>query len=359
VKHKLYPNPDVLFYLSAEGIVATNSLTKEAYDLTDAYFSRLKFWDGQQSDELTDIDAELLEGGLVLEAPLNRLPWGGDRLSEFFHSATRSPPAMTPSLSDDEVAEEFVKMSQLKAKELPRLVPDAIKVIKLPDPDLNLIHVSSLFKACKDRKTSRCFNGEEISLTQLSDLLFMGFGYIHGKEWKELSGEGLNTVAERKSSPSGSGVQACDAFLAVVKVEGLIPGYYHYRSETHELALLQYECDNATLSHIVCDQFWVKGAACAIFAVVDMNRVWYKTDFPRGYGYVFLEAGHISQTLLLSATALGLRTWISASMRDEFIADKLGVDGRQVFPVTSVYIGHGTDAAVHPKIHEMALRLRK
>ncbi len=359
MKKKLYPNPDVIFYFSEEGIVAVNSLTKEEYDLTDSYFSRLKFWNGQQSDKINAIDTDLLAGKLALEASVNRPSWRGDRLSELCHTATRNPDIMVPSLPEEEAARQFVEMSQLKPKTLERFIPPAISIIKLPEPPLKGMQEMSLFEACKKRKTSRSFNGAPITLLQLSDLLFMSFGYIHGKEWKEVAAEDLNTVSERKSSPSGSGVQACDAYLAVVNVDGLVPGYYHYHADAHELALLSLECDEAAISHSVCDQFWVKGAACGIFITVDMNRVWYKSELARAYAYVFLEAGHISQTVLLNATALGLKTWLSGSMRDEFVAQKFGLDGWRHFPVTSVFVGQGADNAVPQKIREMALKLRQ
>ncbi|AIK95542.1 SagB/ThcOx family dehydrogenase [Candidatus Odyssella acanthamoebae] len=356
---KLYPNPDVIFYLADEGIVAVNTLTKEEYDLMDTYFSRLKFWNGQRSDKMNAIDVDLLAGDLVLESLADRSQWEGDRLSELFHTATRNPAIMVPSLSEEEAARQFVEMSQLKQKKLERFIPPAIDIIKLPEPHLKVIHDTSLFEVCKNRKTSRSFNGDPVALSHLSDLLFMSFGYIHGKEWEEIAAEDLNTVSERKSSPSGSGVQACDAYLAVVSIEGLVPGYYHYRADGHELALLTPECDAAAISHSVCDQFWVKGAACGIFITVDMNRVWYKSDLARAYAYVFLEAGHISQTTLLNATALGLKTWLSGSMRDEFVAEKFGLDGWRHFPVTSVFIGHGIEDAVPQKIRETALELRQ
>lgn len=358
MKYKLHPNPDVIFCLSDGGIVAVNTLTKEEYDLNEAYFSRLKFWNGQRSDKLSPIDSDLLEGDLVLESPADRPDWDGDRLSELFHSATRIPPSMVPSLSEDELAQQFVEMSRLKPNQLARLEPDSDTLIKLPEPDLVQIKATSLFDACKNRKTSRNFNGQPVSIQQLSDLLFMNFGYIHGTQWAELSEDDLNTVSERKSSPSSSGVQACEAFIEVVNVDGLEPGYYHYRATTHELALLSLGCDAAAISHSVCDQFWVKGAAFGIFITVDMTRVWYKCDFSRAYAYIFLEVGHISQTALLNATALGLKTWLTGSMRDEFVAQKFGLDGWRAFPVSCVFVGQGTDAAIPDKIKQTALKLR-
>lgn len=358
MKHTLYPNPNVIFYFSDDGIVAVNTLTKDEFDLNDAYFSRLKFWDGQRCDKLNDIDNDLVQGDLVLETPLDQEDWGGDKLSEICHTSMRTPAIMIPSLSEDDSAQQFVEMSREKPSQLSRFEPSVLSWMDLPTPDLSKIKSDTLFSSLKTRKTSRDFDGSSVSLQNLSDLLFMSFGYIHGKDWEEVSQDQLNTVAERKSSPSGSGVQACDAYLAIVNVDGVASGYYAYDAHTHRLGLLTEGCDDAALSHIMCDQFWIKGAACGIFITVDMHRVWYKTPLPRAYGYVFLEAGHISQTTLLAATSLGLKTWLSGSMRDEFIAEKLGLDGRRLFPVTSVFIGNGSDNAIPAKIKDMALTLR-
>ncbi len=359
MKHKLYPNPSVVFHLSEDGIVAINAYTKDEFDLNDTYFARLKFWNGQRSDKLNDIDRDLLEGDLVLEEAPDESVWGGDKLSEICHFATRNAPTMLPSLSEEECARQFVEMSREKPSELARFQPEVKSWTNLPEPDLTKIKQDSLYSSLKTRKTSRDFDGTSITAQELSDILFTSFGYIHGQKWEELSEDDLNTVAERKSSPSGSGVQSCDAFLAIVNVDGIEPGYYFYEAKEHKLGLISQGCDDAAISHIMVDQFWIKGAACGIFITVDMNRVWYKTPFARAYGYVFLESGHISQTTLLAATSLGLKTWLSGAMRDEFIADKFGLDGTRLFPVTAVFVGHGSDNAVPARVRDMAMKLRQ
>ncbi len=358
MKHKLYPNPSVLFHLSEDGIVAIDALSKDEFDLTDTYFARLKFWNGQRSDKLNDIDRDLLEGGLVLEQPAADSVWGGDKLSELCHLSMRNPASMIPSLSEEESARQFVELSREKPTELARFQPDVASWIDLPEPDLTKIKQDSLYSSLKNRKTSRDFDGSSITAESLSTVLFASFGYIHGQNWDELAEDDLNRVAERKSSPSGSGVQSCDAFLTVVHVDGIEPGYYFYDAKGHKLGLLAQGCDDAAISHIMVDQFWIKGSACGIFITVDMNRVWYKTPFARAYGYVFLEAGHISQTALLAATSMGLKTWLSGSMRDDFIAHKFGIDGTRLFPVTSVFIGNGSDSAVPARVRDMVLKLR-
>lgn len=354
---KLYPNPGLFFQLNSHKIIAVDPLRQEEFELEEDYFNRLKFWDGLNEDTLTPIDEELLEGNLIYETPFNHYPWKGDRSSFLFHLATRTHESMTPHQSEDQILEAFVQMSNAKGEVLPRPQSQQIlETITLPDPEVTHFEKESFFQAVKKRKTSRNFNNTSISLTHLSDLLYLGFGYIHGHKWSELQDLAVNFSSERKSSPSGSGLQACEAYITVNNVEDLEAGFYRYCPHSHSLDLLSKGCDGEMHSYLLCDQFWIKETACGIFITVDMERVWHKSDFSRAYAYVFLEAGHISQTLLLGATALGLNTWLSGSMRDGFIAEKFQVDGYRSFPVSSVFIGHGSEEAVPRKFKELALK---
>ena len=57
----------------------------------------------------------------------------------------------------------------------------------------------------------------------------------------------------------------------------------------------------------------------------------------------YLEAGHISQTLLLTATALGLNTWLSAVMREYFLKEILHIDENRYLLASIVSAGYGTN----------------
>jgi SagB-type dehydrogenase family enzyme len=310
-----------------------------------------------KEDVLTEMDEELLEGYLLLETKDESYPWKGTKHSYSFHLATRNHESMTPKLTDQEVLEAFTSMSSAKGEPLGRYVPSAIlKTIPLPSPCEEDLSNLSLFEAFKKRKTTRNFDGSPISLESLSTLLYGCFGSIHGKKWEELSDLGVNFSSERRANPSSSGLQACDCYLSVTHVDGLDQGFYYYDTHTHSLQLLALGCDDDMQSYLVCDQFWVKGAACGLFITVDMERIWHKSDLPRAYAYVFLEVGHISQNLLLGATTLDLKTWLTGTLRDGFISEKLLLDGVRCFPVSSVFIGNGTEEAVPHNIKELALK---
>lgn len=354
-KTKLYPNPGLIFYNTSEGFVCCDPLRNNEFVLEPSYFDRLQFWDGKNEDYLTSIDEDLLEGDLLCEAPQDVSVWKSDRITYSYHLATRNHESATPKLSDLEVIEAFTALSNSKGDPSPRHRPSQIlKIIPLPEASLDAVNAASFYETVKHRKTSRRFNAQAMSSEDLSTLLYMNFGPIHGDQWSELQDLGVNFSSERRANPSGSGLQACECYLTVAHVEGIDPGFYHYNSKTHALELLSLGCDDELHSYLMCDQFWIKGSAVGFFIVGDMERYWHKSTLPRNYAYIFLEAGHISQNLLLSATALGLKTWLSGTMRDGYVAEKFQVDGCRCFPVTAVFVGNGTDDAVPLEICELA-----
>ena len=356
-KIMLYPNPGLVFYTTPEGFMCHDPLRKNDYVLLPEYLERLTFWDGIKEDYLTQIDEELLEGDLLFDQKQEHYPWKGDKTSYSFHLSTRNHSSMTPKLTEAEVIESFTAMSNSKGEPLPReTAPHVLKTTLLPNPCEDDLRALSFFDSLKKRKTSRNFNGDPVTLEHLSTLLHGTFGSIHGKKWEELSDLGVNFSSERRSNPSASGLQACDCYLSVSHVTGLEPGFYRYNSDNHSLQLLSEGCDDEMQSYLMCDQFWIKGSACGLFITVDMERMWHKSDLSRAYAYIFLEAGHTSQNLLLGSTTLGLNTWLSGTMRDEFIAKKFQLDGYRCFPVSSVFIGNGTEEAVPVKINELALK---
>jgi SagB-type dehydrogenase family enzyme len=53
----------------------------------------------------------------------------------------------------------------------------------------------------------------------------------------------------------------------------------------------------------------------------------WKYPHSRAYRVALFDAGHLSQTVQLVATALGLRTWITAAFYDNELNDLLALDG--------------------------------
>lgn len=111
------------------------------------------------------------------------------------------------------------------------------------------------------------------------------------------------------------------------QVEGLPPGLYYYRPQDHklnQLALGEFEDKVIGFNQ---KQFYSKGLAFGIYITARLEKYWWKYTHSRTYRIMLLDIGHVSQTALLAATALGLNTWITGAFDDANVETFLNVDG--------------------------------
>lgn len=348
-------NPRVIFYFNEHGLVATDLLEKNTYALELDYFKRLYQWQSERPQEITSQDEELISANVLLSQPLERGSWQGNDLSWLCHMATRLPSSLTPYQSDESLCQEMLAFAESKdaAPERPAY---SESVIGLPKPDLSLIQEEGFYQVLKNRMTSRNFTTDPITMDQLSVLLFTSFGYVHGQEWPELEQTVVNYLGgERKTSPSATGLQSCEAYIAAQFVEGLAPGLYRYNPKEHQLHLIRQGLEDDEFKHIACDQFWIREAACALFIVFDSRRVFLKHEGPRALLVGHYEAGHLSQTTLLTATAMGLKTWLTATIRDEYVSDILRLESPRCYAISVILFGHGVNDPVPAKIKKLLI----
>ena len=201
----------------------------------------------------------------------------------------------------------------------------------------------------KARKTSREFYGEPVTLLELSTILHASFGLINGT-WNELEENNLKAVALHKASPSGGGLHPEEAYVVVYRVEGLDPGIYYYQVRDHKLTLLKVGDFEKEVIAINFNQFYAKGTAFGIFITARFDKTWWKYSHSRAYRVVLLDIGHVSQTFLLCATALGLNTWLTAAFKDDELHRLLGIDGINEGAIFYVAAGKGSNKAIPEKM---------
>ena len=95
----------------------------------------------------------------------------------------------------------------------------------------------------------------------------------------------------------------------------------------------------------------MKGLAFGVFFVSDLDAVWTKYLHSRAYREIFLDTGHLSQTMQLLATSLALNTWISGYFRDEILIDYLQLTPQQA-PILYVGVGKGERTPIHPDMRD-------
>jgi putative peptide maturation dehydrogenase len=138
-----------------------------------------------------------------------------------------------------------------------------------------------------------------------------------------------DTVFLKKTSPSGGGLHPVEAYLIVQNVEGLAPGLYHYHATAHALEPMplpkQPLYDLAMAA--VAQQHWFANAHAMVLLAPRYDRSFWKyRNHAKAYRAIALEAGHLSQTLYLSATDAGLGAYITCAINEVPLEQAFGLD---------------------------------
>lgn len=171
-----------------------------------------------------------------------------------------------------------------------------------------------------NRRTSRTFSDQPLSSAQLSLLLY----YTWGATVMERNRMGDYFL--KKTSPAGGSLQGTEVYAVLMNVQGFERGLYHYSVRRHGLELLSLEDPRAWISEACGGQSWIKDAAAVFVSTARVERMAWKYEFSRALRVALMDAGHLSQTFSLLATALGLGCFTTAALRDEMFENRLGLD---------------------------------
>jgi putative peptide maturation dehydrogenase len=138
-----------------------------------------------------------------------------------------------------------------------------------------------------------------------------------------------DTVFLKKTSPSGGGLHPIEAYLIVQSVEGVAPGLYHYHSIAHALEPLP--APDRPLQELamaaVAEQHWFANAHVMVLLAPRYDRSFWKyRNHAKAHRAVILEAGHLSQTLYLSATEAGLAAYITCAINEVPLEQAFALD---------------------------------
>jgi putative peptide maturation dehydrogenase len=176
------------------------------------------------------------------------------------------------------------------------------------------------------RKTTRAFDPSvPMALEDLATILFYVFG-CHG-----LCRVTDDFVGLKRTSPSGGGLHPIEAYPLIVNVTGLRSGIYHYDVEHHALALLEEltpEDAIETATAFAAGQAYF-GMANALFMLTARfyRNFWKYRRNGKTYSVLLMDAAHLSQTLYLICTQLGLGAFITTAINAIDIEERLGLDG--------------------------------
>ena len=182
-----------------------------------------------------------------------------------------------------------------------------------------------LFRLLTDRRTTRSFNRRQrLSMSDFSVLLYYCFG-CHG--YQKLSK--THTVL-KKTSPSGGALHPIEVYPLVSRVESLDPGVYHYNVSRHSLELVR-KIPRSDMSevalHALAEQEDLSQSHVAFILVARFGRhFWKYRSHRKAYKVVAMDAAHLSQTLYLVCTQLGLGAYVTGAVNDKYIEELVDLD---------------------------------
>ncbi len=199
--------------------------------------------------------------------------------------------------------------------------------IELPEPAAITI---GLKEALERRRSARSDDtGTPISLEEMGTLLGLALRkHAHG---------------ERRYYPSGGGLYPIETYLISTALETQLPAVYHYNPEAHALERLWDLPAGFKAKEIGRLPEKFEFSSMLVF-----TSVWQRSSAKYGdlaYLHALLEAGHMSENVLLVSTALGLSARPYAGFEDAQIAQLLDLheDNEQTVHSVTLSKSYGAD----------------
>lgn len=223
----------------------------------------------------------------------------------------------------------------MKSREAPVPEPDGVADTYLPRSESDAFD-----ELLRRRVTCRNFSDRLLEHAVFARMMERVFAATHVEE----PAKGLRFL--KRSSPSGGGFHATDAYLLVQRVEGLAPGLYRYLPESHALSRVEGNQEQLAqlAAQMVAGQHWFANAPVMVALVATYRRSYWKyRNHAKAYRALILDSGHLSQTLYLSATDMGMGAFVTAAINEVQIETMFGLDPLEKGVIAVCGFGYRTD----------------
>jgi SagB-type dehydrogenase family enzyme len=274
------------------------------------------------SDNQRPVAAQLLA---VLGAA-GAMDVSGRAVGRFLHLATKKGVLPAGGLEGDGVLQLATDGSYRSYPAAPRIVLGQA----VPDR-LRPFHALT-----RVRRSSRDYRGLGLSRVDFDALLHTACGATGAMTW-------AGREVKLRAYPSSGALYAVEVYPVVFGVEGLAPAVYHYRAIENLLEVVRPDIDPATVvgAALPVDRAMVAGAAVLFCLTACFTRHERKYG-EGGYRMLVAEAGHISQNLILAATALGLSARPFGGVFDGLLNHDLGLNTPDEQFLLAVLVGHAS-----------------
>lgn len=344
----MYRRSDTLIHCpNNSGLLSFNYLSKSEFECSEdliEFLNQIDCWKtkeelselatGYSSEELDEVLQALISCGALIEKGTTqeqienefKETWSWGIPAAALHFGLQDNKSMSVE------AAEKLQLQKQKKKPQPPLFLKNDQYETIVELERGLPQ-NPLLSLMAKRRTNRSVRDQSITATILADCLFAGLGIV----------DSTNNCAGKlplSMTPSGGARNPFEAYVMVQDVAGLEPGFYHYSAMEHNLGLVA-RSDAASVqpSKLIGDQAWMDDMPAIIFLVAYLERSMWKYQDPNAYRVMLIEAGHIGQNIMLSATDHQLTACPSAALSHKEIKDTFGIVGISRTPVYALGLG--------------------
>jgi putative peptide maturation dehydrogenase len=141
----------------------------------------------------------------------------------------------------------------------------------------------------------------------------------------------------KKGVPSAGGLHPTEAYLLVQRVEGIAPGLYHYHPVDHALEPMRTldasEARTLATAFVGAQPYFIDAPVLVMPVARFRRNLWKYRNHAKAYRALILDVGHLSQTIYLAATELGLAAFITAAINEIDIEEAFGLDPLEEGPL--------------------------
>ena len=225
------------------------------------------------------------------------------------------------SLRSDPRWENLKAAMRIRGEEVQASFPEVraeSTLIDLPAPALT--GSVSVEKALQSRRSIRVYADTTIALAEVSQILWAAYGITEPvPDGPDFLRGGLRTA------PSAGALYPLELYLVARRVDGLEPGVYWYKSETHQLMATPGGDRWAALAEAALRQPHFETAAAAIVYSAIYERNTSKYGERGRERYVCMDLGHSAENVYLEAYALGIGTCAIGAFIDLAVKQAIGM----------------------------------
>ncbi|MHA1110325.1 MAG: SagB family peptide dehydrogenase [Promethearchaeota archaeon] len=228
--------------------------------------------------------------------------------------------------------EQGDRVKGLPAPPIQKPYPEEAKLIDLvPATELTLGNNVNLIDAINKRASRRFFTGADLTLEELSFLLWSTQGI------KKIFPNGVNSI---RTVPSGGALHPFETYLVISHVTGIEPGLYRYLPVEHKLLpIIQNNPDLiTTVRNLLHGQRLVDQASVVfIWSARPAKTEWkYGRDSLKD---ILISAGHICQNLYLACEAIPAGTCAVVAYDQDGLDKFLQIDGYDEISLYTAPVG--------------------